>query len=70
MGLPGSGSCDTGRVSEDLYYTFRVNPRGWADGEEGPDGPMSRDEALSRRTEPDPVGGWRTIAVRAVEDEP
>lgn len=49
------------------YYTVRVDPRGRPDPDVGPDGPLTREEALAQRDAPDPGSGWRTIALRAVE---
>lgn len=54
-------------MSDDWYYAVRVNERGWPDPDVGPDGPLSREEALARQTGPDPHSAWRTIALRAVE---
>lgn len=49
------------------YYVMRVDPFLRADPETGPEGPMSRDDALTRRTEPDPGSRWRTVALRVVD---
>jgi hypothetical protein len=51
-------------VSDGRYYAVRVDEHGYPDPETGPRGPLSRDEALSRRTGPDPLSGWRTIALQ------
>jgi len=48
------------------YYVIRVSPEGRPDPETGPDGPMTLAEALTRETPPDPVSGWRSIAVGAI----
>ena len=53
-------------MSEDWYYTVRVDSRGWPDPDVGPDGPLGREEALAQQTGPDPHSMWRTIALRAV----
>lgn len=58
-GLPSGGG--------DWHYAIRVDPRGWPDPDTGPDGPMTREEALAEATGPDPHGGWRTIALKVVE---
>lgn len=50
----------------DWHYTVRVDRRGWPDPDTGPDGPMSREEALARVTGPDPHSMWRTIALGPV----
>lgn len=54
-------------MASDWYYTVRVDKRGWPDPETGPDGPLTREEAVAQRTGPDPHSMWRTIAVRVVE---
>lgn len=51
------------------YYTIRVDRRGWPDPDMGPDGPMTREEALARQTGPDPHSMWRTIALQAVGED-
>lgn len=48
------------------YYVIRVGPEGRPDFEAGADGPMTRDEALARQAPPDPVSGWRSIAVGVI----
>lgn len=54
-------------MSDDRYYTVRVDKRGRPDPDTGPDGPLTREEALARQTGPDPHSAWRTITLRAVE---
>ncbi len=48
------------------YYVIRVSPEGRPDPDTGPEGPMTFDEALARQYCPDPLSGWRSVAVGVI----
>lgn len=52
-----------GTASSGWHYVIQVSPEGRPDPEAGPAGPMTAAEALARETGPDPLSGWRSVAV-------
>ena len=55
---------------EDPYYVIRVSPEWRPDPETAPEGPMTFHEAVARVKGPDPVSGWRNVAVSVFLSEP